>query len=60
MSATGFEELHARFSAGKQYELKERQSALMLRDDGEDGAPPNRTEVDLARGSAGCRLPKAS
>lgn len=60
VSATGFEQLHATFSAGKQHELKERQSALMLRDDDEDGAPPNRTGVDLARGSAVIRLPKAS
>ncbi|MFE6050570.1 DUF6191 domain-containing protein [Kitasatospora sp. NPDC056446] len=60
ISATGFEQLHASFSAGKQHELKERQSALMLRDDDEDGAPPNRTGVDLVRGSAVIRLPKAS
>ncbi|MFF0415730.1 DUF6191 domain-containing protein [Kitasatospora sp. NPDC004745] len=60
VSATGFEQLHATFSAGKQHELKERQSALMLRDDDEDGAPPHRPGVDLARGSAVIRLPKAS
>ncbi|KIQ65447.1 hypothetical protein TR51_16280 [Kitasatospora griseola] len=60
ISATGFEQLHAQFSAGKQNELKERQSALMLRDEDEDGAPPNRTRIDLARGSAVIRLPKSS
>ncbi|MFE4520335.1 DUF6191 domain-containing protein [Kitasatospora sp. NPDC056783] len=61
VSATGFEQLHATFSAGKQHELKERQSSLMLRDDDEDGAPPNRTGVDLVHGSAVIRLPgKAS
>ncbi|MEU6239033.1 DUF6191 domain-containing protein [Kitasatospora sp. NPDC047058] len=60
VSATGFEQLHATFSGGKQHELKERQSALMLRDDDEEGAPPTRSEVDLARGAAVIRLPKAS
>ncbi|MER5747175.1 DUF6191 domain-containing protein [Streptomyces sp. NPDC002225] len=58
VSATGFEQLHATFSAGKQNELKERQTALVLRDDEEDGAPPHRTEVDLERGSAVIRLPR--
>jgi len=60
ISATGFEQLHAQFSAGKQNELKERQSALMLRDEDEDGAPPHRTQIDLTRGSAVIRLPKSS
>ncbi|MEU9060536.1 DUF6191 domain-containing protein [Streptomyces sp. NPDC048430] len=58
ISATGFEQLHASFSPGKQNELKERQSALLMRDDEEDGAPPNRTTVDLAMGTAVVRLPK--
>lgn len=40
ISATGFEQLHASLSPGKQTELKERQSALVMRDDEEDGAPP--------------------
>ncbi|MET9595729.1 DUF6191 domain-containing protein [Streptomyces sp. NPDC006516] len=57
ISATGFEQLHASFSPGKQSELKERQSALLMRDDEADGAPPNRTTVDLARGTAVVRLP---
>ncbi|MFB6889104.1 DUF6191 domain-containing protein [Kitasatospora sp. NPDC056327] len=47
ISATGFEQLHAQFSAGKQNELDERRSSLMLRDEEDDGAPP-RTRVDLA------------
>lgn len=58
ISATGFEQLHATFSPGKQSELKERQSALLLRDDEEDGAPPNRTLVDLEGGTAVVRLPR--
>ncbi|MER5846522.1 DUF6191 domain-containing protein [Streptomyces sp. NPDC002012] len=57
VSATGFEQLHASFSPGKQSELKERQSALLLRDDEEDGAPPNRSTVDLDNGLAVIRLP---
>jgi hypothetical protein len=57
ISATGFEQLHASFSPGKQNELKERQSALLMRDDEEDGAPPNRTTVDLERGTATIRMP---
>ncbi len=43
--------------AGKQHELKERQSSLVLRDDEEDGAPPHRTRVDLDGGVAVVRLP---
>ncbi|GLF95959.1 DUF6191 domain-containing protein [Streptomyces yaizuensis] len=59
VSATGFEQLHASFSPGKQNELKERQSALLLRDDEEDGAPPHRSSVDLEGGTAVVRLPKS-
>ncbi|WP_432101881.1 DUF6191 domain-containing protein [Streptomyces sp. bgisy091] len=60
ISSTGFEQLHASFSPGKQSELKERRSALLMRDDEEDGAPPGRrTTVDLARGTAVVRLPAA-
>ncbi|WP_329223430.1 DUF6191 domain-containing protein [Streptomyces sp. NBC_01485] len=58
ISATGFEQLHATFSPGKQSELKERQSALLMRDDEEDGAPPHRTTVDLEGGIAVIRLPR--
>ncbi|MFI1093184.1 DUF6191 domain-containing protein [Streptomyces sp. NPDC020917] len=52
ISATGFEQLHASVSPGKQNELKERESALILRDDDEDGAPPRRTTIDLDAGTA--------
>ncbi|MFC8666392.1 DUF6191 domain-containing protein [Streptomyces sp. NPDC057199] len=52
VSATGFEQLHGALSPGKQNELKERESALVLRDDEEDGAPPHRTRVDLDSGTA--------
>ncbi|WP_280674106.1 DUF6191 domain-containing protein [Kitasatospora sp. MAA19] len=51
ISATGFEQLHAQFAAGKQHELDERGSTLMLRDEEGEGAPP-RTRVDLAGGKA--------
>ncbi|MER6094343.1 DUF6191 domain-containing protein [Streptomyces sp. NPDC001728] len=56
VSSTGFEQLHATFSQGKQNELKERRSSLVLRDDEEDGAPPNRSTVDLSGGRAVIRL----
>ncbi|MGY6019639.1 DUF6191 domain-containing protein [Streptomyces spinosirectus] len=56
ISATGFEQLHASLSPGKQNELKERRSALVLRDDEEDGAPPHRTTVDLEGGVAVVRM----
>ncbi|MEV5974566.1 DUF6191 domain-containing protein [Streptomyces sp. NPDC051921] len=56
VSSTGFEQLHATFSQGKQNELKERQSSLVMRDDEEDGAPPHRSTVDLAGGRAVIRL----
>ncbi|MER6158229.1 DUF6191 domain-containing protein [Streptomyces sp. NPDC001868] len=58
ISATGFEQLHASFSPGKQNELKERQSALVLPDNEDDGAPPHRTTVDLAGGTAVVRMPR--
>lgn len=60
VSATGFEQLHATFSQGKQNELKERQSSLVMRDDEEDGAPPHHSTVDLRSGTAVIRLPSAS
>ncbi|MGV9347489.1 DUF6191 domain-containing protein [Streptomyces spiralis] len=59
ISATGFEQLHASLSPGKQHELKERQSALVLPDNEDDGAPPNGTTVDLAGGTAVVRLPRS-
>ncbi|WOX23028.1 DUF6191 domain-containing protein [Streptomyces solicathayae] len=58
VSSTGFEQLHATFSPGKENELKERQSALVMRDDEEDGAPPHRSTVDLKAGRAVIRLPE--
>ncbi len=60
VSSTGFEQLHATFSQGKQNELKERQSALVMRDDEEDGAPPHHSTVDLTGGRAVIRLAKPS
>ncbi|MFE6867451.1 DUF6191 domain-containing protein [Kitasatospora sp. NPDC057692] len=59
ISATGFEQLHAQFAAGKQHQLDERQSTLMLRDEEDDGAPP-RTRVDLSSGVAVVVSPPAS
>lgn len=59
ISATGFEQLHAALSPDKQNELKERQSALVLRDDEHDGAPP-RSTVDLTSGKAVIRTPGRS
>jgi hypothetical protein len=56
ISATGFEQLHASLSPGKQNELKERQSALVMPDNEDDGAPPNRTTVDLDGGIAVVRM----
>ncbi|WP_344500981.1 DUF6191 domain-containing protein [Streptomyces enissocaesilis] len=58
ISATGFEQLHASFCPGKQSELKERQSALIMPDDEDDGAPPNRTMVDPAAGTVVIRMPR--
>jgi len=60
ISATGFEQLHASLSPGKQNELKERQAALVLPDNKDDGAPPNRTTVDLDGGTAAVRMPRSS
>lgn len=58
ISATGFEQLHASLSPGKQNELKERQSSLVIPDNEDDGAPPNRTTVDLEGGTVVVRLPR--
>ncbi|MGW9451372.1 DUF6191 domain-containing protein [Streptomyces sp. NPDC055632] len=59
ISATGSEQLHASFSPGEQNELKERQSALVMPDDQDDGAPPNGTAVDLTAGTAIVRIPRS-
>ncbi|MER8183314.1 DUF6191 domain-containing protein [Kitasatospora sp. NPDC094015] len=56
ISATGFEQLHAQFASGKQHELDQRRSTLMLRDEEGEGAPP-RSTVDLAAGTAVLRVP---
>lgn len=55
VSSTGFEQLHAAFSPGKQHELEQRKTTLMLRDEDGDGAPP-RSQVDLDGGTAVIRL----
>ncbi|MGW3634081.1 DUF6191 domain-containing protein [Streptomyces sp. NPDC005122] len=60
ISATGFEQLHASLSPGKQHELEERRSSLVMRDDEEDGAPAHRTTVDLAAGTAVVRTRRRS
>ncbi|MER5861770.1 DUF6191 domain-containing protein [Kitasatospora sp. NPDC002040] len=57
ISATGFEQLHAQFAAGKQHELEQRKTTLMLRDEEGEGAPP-RSRVDLDGGRAVLRLPR--
>jgi len=56
VSATGFEQLHAQFAAGKQHELDQRRTTLMLRDEEGEGAPPQ-SRVDLAAGVAVVRRP---
>ncbi|GAA1260548.1 hypothetical protein GCM10009665_58110 [Kitasatospora nipponensis] len=56
ISSTGFEQLHAQFAAGKEHELAQRRSSLMLRDEQDQGAPP-RSRVDLAGGTAVLRMP---
>ncbi|MEU8950212.1 DUF6191 domain-containing protein [Streptomyces sp. NPDC048489] len=60
ISATGFELLHASLSPGKQHELEERRSSLVMRDDEEDGAPAHRTTVDLNAGTAVVRSGRRS
>ncbi|MFJ8040176.1 DUF6191 domain-containing protein [Kitasatospora sp. NPDC096147] len=57
VSSTGFEQLHAQFAAGKQHELEQRRTALMLREEEGDGAPP-RSTVDLAGGRVVLRMPR--
>ena len=46
VSAAGFEELDAFMGAGKRHELDERNHSLMMRQDEDDGAPPE-MKVDL-------------
>lgn len=59
VSAAGFDLFQAHFSAGKQHELEQRRSELLLRDEDETGAPP-RSRVNLDRGVAYLRLPMPS
>ncbi|GAA2455597.1 hypothetical protein GCM10010191_88540 [Actinomadura vinacea] len=59
MAAAGFEELHAVYGSSKRHEIDQRQSALMLRDDEGDDAPP-RSRVDLDTGTATIRIAPAS
>ncbi|MER7623253.1 DUF6191 domain-containing protein [Streptomyces sp. NPDC126503] len=58
IATTGFEQPHASLSAGKQHELKERQSSLVVPDNEDNGAPSHRTTVDLATGTAVVVLPR--
>jgi hypothetical protein len=46
VSAAGFEELDAFMGAGKRHELDQRNHSLMMRQDEDDGAPPE-MKVDL-------------
>lgn len=57
-SAVGIDEMHALFYATKRYELDQRRTSLMLRDEEGDAAPP-RSRVDLDRGSAVIRPPRS-
>jgi hypothetical protein len=56
VSSTGFDLLHAALSPGKQSELDQRRTELMLRDEEEEAAPP-RDAVDLDSGVLHVRLP---
>jgi hypothetical protein len=49
--APGLDELHALFYASKRYEMDQRRTSLMLREEDQDGAPPH-TTVDLDKGVA--------
>jgi Family of unknown function (DUF6191) len=51
LAAPGIDELNALFYATKRYELDERRTSLMLRDEEGDGAPPY-SVVDLDAGTA--------
>lgn len=54
VSAAGLDEMDALFYATKRYELEQRRTSLLLRDEETDGAPP-RSEVDLDGGTATIR-----
>ncbi|MFF3225427.1 DUF6191 domain-containing protein [Nocardia suismassiliense] len=51
VSAVGFEQFDAVFSAGKQHEFEQIQSTLMHRENPGDGAP-GAVELDLSSGKA--------
>jgi uncharacterized protein DUF6191 len=53
-ASTGFDLLHAALSPGKEHELDQRRTELVLREEDDDGAPP-RDPVDLEHGVV--RLP---
>ena len=57
VSSTGFELLHAALAPGKGFELRQRHTEELVRDDEDDGAPPC-GEVDLGAGVARLRLPR--
>ena len=51
VASSGVDELQALFTPTKRYELDERRTSLILRDEEGDGAPP-RTKIDLDEGTA--------
>ncbi len=59
VSSTGFDLLQTALNPGKQHELDQRRTELVLREEDEDGAPP-RDPVDLARGVVRLRRPGPS
>ncbi|WP_211359626.1 DUF6191 domain-containing protein [Actinocorallia herbida] len=56
VASAGLDEMQALFAPTKRYELDEKRSSLMLRDEEGDNAPP-RTRVDLDGGKAVLHLP---
>ncbi|TDD73996.1 DUF6191 domain-containing protein [Actinomadura rubrisoli] len=56
LSAIGLEQVDELFHASKRYELDQRRTSLMLRDEERDGAPPA-ARVDLDAGTAVLRRP---
>ncbi|MGZ4609150.1 MAG: DUF6191 domain-containing protein [Actinomycetes bacterium] len=56
VSSTGFDLLHAALSPGKEAELDQRRTELVLRAEDEDGAPPLRA-IDLDGGIAHLHVP---
>jgi hypothetical protein len=57
VSSTGFDLLHVALSPGKEHELEQRRSELVLREEDDEGAPP-RDRIDLERGIAHLRRPR--